>query len=315
MSSSTPASPASRPPLRLAVTFAGAGFADGSSLAQLPGLARQAEALGVDQLAVPDHVVLGPNLAGYPFGPFPETAGNPYPEPLTVLAAVASVTSRLELAPSVVIVPLRPAPLLAKTCATLDVLSNGRLVLGVGTGWYAGEFEASGVPFAGRGARMDDALRACRVLWAESPASFSSETVSFEEMHCEPRPLRRDSIRVWVGGSAGARTVARIAEYGDGWIAPPALPPDELAAGVERLRDSLAAAGRDPGSLDVKVSVPIRDGDVERSLAAAVPPLAAAGVTMIQVAVGSTAPSRAEAPAFLERLTTCFAAYRGARAS
>jgi probable F420-dependent oxidoreductase len=301
--------------LRLAVTFAGAGFADRAGLAGLPELAREAEAMGVDQLAVPDHVALGADTDGYPFGAFPEAPANPYPEPLTVLAAVAAVTTRLELAPSVVIVPLRPAALLAKTCATLDALSNGRLVLGVGTGWYAGEFEASGVPFAGRGARMDDALRACRALWADAPASFSSQTVSFEGLHCEPRPLRPDSIRIWVGGSANDRNVARIAEYGDGWIAPPALSADELAAGVERLREALAAAGRDASALEVKVSVPIRDGDLERSLDVAVPPLAAAGVTMVQVAVGASVPSLAAAPAFLERLTTRFAAYRGALAT
>jgi probable F420-dependent oxidoreductase len=258
--------------------------------------------------------VLGQNTDGYPFGAFPEAPANPYPEPLTVLAAVASLTTRVELAPTVVIVPLRPAALLAKTCATLDVLSGGRLVLGVGTGWYAGEFEASGIPFAGRGARMDDAVRACRALWTGSPASFSSQTVSFENVHCEPRPLRPDSIRVWVGGSANERNVARIAEYGDGWIAPPALPPDELAAGVGRLREALAAAGRDPGALEVKVSLPIRDGDVDRSLDVALPALAAAGVTMVQVAVGASVPSLADAPAFLERLTTRFAAHRGALA-
>jgi probable F420-dependent oxidoreductase len=303
------------PGLRLAVTFAGAGFADRAGLAELPALAREAEAMGVDQLAVPDHVALGADTEGYPFGAFPESPENPYPEPLTVLAAVAAVTTRLQLAPSVVIVPLRPAALLAKTCATLDVLSNGRLVLGIGTGWYSGEFEASGVPFTGRGARMDDTLRACRALWADSPASFSSETVSFEGLHCEPRPLRRDSIRIWVGGGVTERNVARIAEYGDGWIAPPALPPAELADGVARLREAIAARGRDPAALEVKVSVPIQDGDLERSLDVAVPPLAAAGVTMVQVAVGASAPSLAHAPAFVERLTTRFAAYRGALAT
>jgi probable F420-dependent oxidoreductase len=301
--------------LGLAVTFAGAVFAGRSGLAELPALARAAEALGVDQLAVPDHVVLGYDTEGYPWPPFPEAPDNPYPEPLTVLAAVSAVTSRIQLAPSVVIVPLRPAALLAKTCATLDVLSGGRLVLGVGTGWYQGEFAAEAVPFAGRGARMDDAMRACRVLWADSPASFSSGTVSFDRVHCEPRPLRTDSIRIWVGGSASsAPTVARIAEYGDGWIAPPALAPDVMAEGVARIRGALAEAGRDPRGLEVKVSVPVRDGDLARTLEASVPPLAAAGVTMIQIAVGASVPSRTDAPAFLERLTTSFAAYRTLRA-
>jgi probable F420-dependent oxidoreductase len=288
------------------------GLADRPGLARIPELARQAEASGVDQLAVPDHVVLGPVTEGYPFGTFPERPDSPYPEPLTLLAAVAAVTSRLELAPSSLVVPLRPAVLLAKACATLDVLSGGRLALGIGTGWHLDEFEAVGVPFSGRGSRMDDTLRACRLLWSESPASFSSPTVSFENVHCEPRPLRPDSIRIWVGGSASARTIARIAEYADGWIAPPSFAPTQVADGVALMREALHRAGRDPCALGVKITAPVRDGDLARSLEAAVPALVAAGATVIQVAVGGSVGSSEDAPAFIERLATCFDQYRGA---
>src|SRR5260221_470725 len=97
-------------------------------------------------------------------------------------------------------------------------------VIGAGTGWHEDEFAAVGVPFAGRGERMDDTLRACRVLWRDSPASFSSPTVSFEGLHCEPRPLRAD-IPIWVGGTSLPRTIRRVVDYADGWIPPPNLSP------------------------------------------------------------------------------------------
>lgn len=295
--------------LRLAISLAGAGFADRSGLARIPAIARHAEELGVDQLAVPDHVVLGPVTGGYPFGAFPERPDSPYPEPLTVLAAVAGVTERLELAPSSLIAPLRPAVLLAKTAATLDVLSGGRLALGVGTGWHVDEFDASGVPFDQRGRILDDTIRACRALWADSPASFASPTVSFDGLRCEPRPLRADSIRVWVGGGVHRRTAARIAEYGHGWIAPPSLSVDELAGGVDMIRQALAQAGRDPGELGVKITVPLARGDLPRSLEA-VPALLRAGATIVQVAVGAGARRIDEAPAFIEALAERFADYR-----
>jgi probable F420-dependent oxidoreductase len=296
--------------MRLAITLAGASLVGTADLARLPALALHAEEVGVDQLGVPDHVVLGKELVGYPFGPFPEASTSPYPEPLVALAAVAAVTTRLELAPSALIVPLRPAVLLAKSCATLDVLSGGRLVLGAGTGWHRDEFAASGVPFAGRGARMDDALRACRALWRDSPASFSSETVSFEDLHLEPRPVRPDSIRIWLGGGDAARVAARIVDYGDGWIPPPSHTPSAIAEGIAQMREALRSAGRDPSLLDVKKSVPLVDGDLERSLAQAVPDLAEAGVTIVQVSVGSLVRSPDEVPPLLERLGTLFEEYR-----
>jgi probable F420-dependent oxidoreductase len=297
--------------VRLAITLAGPSLVHTAGLSRLPGLARHAEDVGIDQLAVPDHVLLGTELDGYPFGRFPELPTSPYPEPLTLLAAVAAVTSRLELAPTTLIAPLRPAVLLAKACATLDVLSGGRLVLGVGTGWHRDEFAAAGVPFAGRGARMDDTMRACRVLWRDSPASFSSPTVSFQDAHCEPRPLHADSIRVWVGGGNAARAAARVADYANGWIPPPAHGPDAVADGVAQIREELQGAGRDPSQLDVKIAIPVRDGDLERSLESAVPALAAAGVTVVQVAVGALVDSPEQVPALLDRLAARFLDYRG----
>ena len=212
-------------------------------------------------VTMPDHVVLGSGFEKYPYGAFPAGAALPYPEPLTTLAAVASVTSRITLHTSTLIVPLRPAPLLAKACATVDVLSGGRLVLGAGAGWHEDEFNASGVPFAGRGDRMDDTLRACKALWRDAPASVSSPTVSFDGLHCEPRPVRPCGIPVWVGGSSIApdRTAGRRVRR--------RLDPSALAdAGADRRRGGAnpeRAAGR---ALEVSYALPIVDGDLDRSL-------------------------------------------------
>ncbi len=260
-------------------------------------------------LAVPDHVVLGAEIAGFPEKiSFPAT--NPYPEPLTLLTAVAATTSQLALVSSTLLSPLRPAVLLAKTAATLDVLSGGRLILGVAAGWHQAEFDASGVPLAGRGARMDDTMRACRALWENAPATFSSDTVSFENIHCEPRPLQPGSPRIWVGGGNIDRTARRLTDYADGWIVHPSVAPPVIAEGVERIREAMRSAGRHETRLDVKCALPTDEPEIERALEAEVPPRLAAGVTVIQVQVGDYVSSAAEVPPFLERLARAFEQYR-----
>jgi probable F420-dependent oxidoreductase len=288
--------------MKIGVIMGGPLFA-AERLHHLPGLAREAEAAGIDVLTLPDHVVMGQSTENYPYGNFPFNPTQPYAEPLTVLAAAAAVTSTIELLPSTLIVPLRPAVLLAKACATLDLLSEGRFVLGAGTGWHVDEFNAAGVPFAERGRRMDDTLRACRVLWRDSPASFSSPTVSFDGIHCEPRPLRPDSIRIWVGGSNIELTARRVADYADGWLPPPTLTTEQIRDGVARLREARA-------ELTVSYTLPLPDTDLEGTLEAKVPALAAAGVTYLQIPAGRFASSVEEVPPFLERLAGAFAAYR-----
>src|SRR5262249_10547347 len=154
------------------------GHLFGDDLAGLVELARIADDTGIDQLVLPDHVVMGPHLENYPYGRFPLPLEEPWPEPLTVLAAMAGASRRVRLGTAVLSAPLRPAVLLAKTLATLDVLSRGRLEVGVGTGWQAEEYAAEGLDFARRWQLFDDGLRACRVLWRDAPAAFESPTVS-----------------------------------------------------------------------------------------------------------------------------------------
>lgn len=291
--------------ISVSVTLSGLSRLYAGDLAGVVETARIADDLGVEQLAVPDHLAIGQRTDRYPYGRYPLPREEPFLEPVTALAAMAATTRRLRLATGVLIAPLRPPLLLAKSLATLDVLSHGRVDLGVGTGWQREEFAGSGVPFAGRAARMDDALRACRALWRDAPASFMSRTVSFEDLWCLPRPVQAGGIPIWLGGALSDGNLARLVEYGSGWM-PLGLGRGELAEGVNRLRRALRAAGRDPDSVGVRVALDAVRGaegrpDVERTLAT-FGPLAEAGATHASLALARFARSSDEIRPFLEDL-------------
>jgi len=184
----------------------------------------------------------------------------------------------------VLIAPLRPAVLLAKQAATIDSISGGRLELGVGVGWQPEEFEALGVEFSRRGERLTDAIRACRTLWAAAPARFASSSVQFEEIWCEPRPVR-GSIPILFSGSLHRRNLERIAELGDGWVTHPGEDLAQIASGIDTLRRVLRERGRDPALLRVRTRLPLERreaADFRRALDA-VPDYAAAGVTDLTI--------------------------------
>jgi probable F420-dependent oxidoreductase len=269
-------------------------------------LARIADDVGVDQLVVPDHVVMGERVDRYPYGRFPYGPEEPWPEPLTLLTALAAVTSRVRLATGILIAPLRPAPLLAKTVATLDVLSNGRLDLGIGSGWQREEYDASGLAFVGRTAHMDDLVRACRTLWRDAPASFSSPTISFDRIWCRPAPVQPEGPPLWFAGAGNEATARRVAELGTGWLPIGGIDHDELVSGVLLLRKAFADAGRDVAGLGVRAGlVPVRgdDGraDLDRTLAA-VPELLELGATAVSVASGPFVRAPDDVRPFLERV-------------
>ncbi len=251
------------PRLTLSIPSFGPFFPPGR-LHEIVDLARRAEAAGVDTVILPDHVVMGDRTDRYEWGPFPFPVDVPWLEPLTVLSAIAAATSTLRLATGILIAPLRPAPVLAKIAATLDVISQGRLELGVGVGWQREEFDAMGLDYAQRGRMLTDTIAACRVLWTESPASFHSETVSFEKIWCEPRPVQAGGVPVWFSGTLTKRNQDRIARLGNGWIPIMTATREDLAEGVRRLHDALAAAGRDPAALRVRGDLGVAMGDDER---------------------------------------------------
>jgi probable F420-dependent oxidoreductase len=248
-------------------------------------VARAAEDAGVDQVVLADHVVMGARTDRYPYGEFPFPPDDPWIEPLTTLAAIAGATSRVRLGTGVLITPLRPPVLLAKTVATLDQLSGGRVDLGVGLGWQREEYEALGLPFTKRWARHDDLIRACRALWAGrgDPVSFDSPTVSFTDIWCEPPPAQA-RIPIWFGAKATEALGRRIAEQGDGWLPLGRMKAEDVVAESAVLKEAFVAAGRDPAELGIRVGLGVRPDDLS-SLPAKVEPLVEVGVTSFSINV------------------------------
>lgn len=275
-------------PATLAVALSHVEPQVGPHLERFLELAREAEAAGVDQVVLSEHVLLAAEITGHPGAassfPFPGT--EQYPEPLVTLAAVAAVTTRVRLSTNILIAPLRPAALLAKMAATLDCLSGGRLELGVGTGWHQPEYAALNVPMERLPQRLDDTLRACRALWRQRPASFSSPTVSFREMYCCPAPVQEE-IPLWIGGAATRGMARRVAELGQGWTPMGGDDPPELRAGLALIREECERIGRDPSAIGVRVSIfPPRDaspGERIPRMLERIPSLLEAGATVFQV--------------------------------
>lgn len=225
----------------------------------LRGLVRtaiEAERAGFDAVMVSEHVVFGrgsdadgvpPNPRDYalPGNQDPATA---WPSSLLLLSAVAAVTDRIRVVAGAVIPPLRHPLLIAKELATLDLLSEGRLVVQPTVSWHRAEYEALGVPFETRGQRLDEHLAAWEVLWRPEPATFRGRHYAFEEVHLEPKPYRADGPRLWFGGRRLHDPLRRrLVRYGHGFN-PLGRPSDE---DLLELREAMAAAGRDLGELEM----------------------------------------------------------------
>lgn len=199
-------------------------------------LASTVESLGYDSVWVSDHVIV-------PMGEryIPEVML----EPLALLSWLAAATSRITLGTSVLILPYRDPVFTAKFVASVDVLSGGRVVLGVGAGWHEREFEALSAPYADRGATTDEWLRVIRNLWSTETSSFSGRWKSYTDMRLYPKGHEGRQIPITVGGSSSP-SVRRAGELGDGWH-PINLSPPQLAAGVASYRAACSRFDRDPG--------------------------------------------------------------------
>lgn len=289
--------------MKLSVTLSGLSMLYGDDLAGVVETARIADDLGLHQIVVPDHVAIGPRTDRYPYGKFPLPREEPWLEPLTTLAAMAGATERIRLGTGILIVPLRPPALLAKSVASLDALSRGRLDLGVGSGWQREEF--IDVPFEFRMARMWDTLRACRAFWTEAPARFASETTAFEDVWSLPHPVQERGVPLWMGVALSDASLPRIVELGSGWL-PMTSDLEELAQGARRLSAAFAAAGRDPAEIGIRANAPVVMGasgapDLDATLAA-LPALAEVGVTIAGFALARFARSHEKIRPFLEQL-------------
>jgi probable F420-dependent oxidoreductase len=265
---------------------------DPGSWGYLLSRARVLDRTGVDRVLVSDHVVFGEELEEYARPEIGGQAGGTQPtgpdgcwlEPLTLLSVIAGQTSRIRLCTNILLAALRTPAVLAKQAATLDVLSQGRLDMGVGVGWQKAEYDAAGLPFAGRGRLLEHSLDVCQLLWTRQRASYSSQELTFDNIHSMPKPAQPGGVPIWVSGTVNKRVVARLARYGCRWI-PWGPSAAGLSESIRRLRDELAAAGADPGALRVFGNLPVHrsaDGsvDVSRTMAA-VPELAGIGVTEV----------------------------------
>jgi probable F420-dependent oxidoreductase len=198
-----------------------------STRATIAACARTAESLGFDALFVSDHLCIPPDQT--------EGSGGRYLDVITTLAFLAGATERIRLGISVLVIPYRPAVLTAKQVATIQELSGGRMILGVGVGWMKPEFDALGVDKRKRGRITDETLRVLHHLFAHEAEAYNGELVKFPAFVFSPRPARPP---IWIGGN-GQAAMTRVLEFGDGWH--PMLPADKLKPAVAELNGKLAA--------------------------------------------------------------------------
>jgi probable F420-dependent oxidoreductase len=188
-------------------------------------------------------------------------------ETFSILGVVAGATERLRLVTSVLVLPYRNPVLTAKMAASLDVLSGGRLTLGVGAGWLKEEFEALNSPaFNARGAVTDEWITIFKQLWSEAPASFKGRFYRYSDIRCEPLPLQKPHPPIWVGGHSRA-ALRRTARHGDGWhpvgaVAASPLPPQEMRAHLDTLKQLTEAEGRDFSALTISYKAPLYDAGI-----------------------------------------------------
>ena len=237
----------------------------------LVALARRGEALGFSSVMIADHIVFPAQVKSrYPYtvsGDFP--GGGDGLDLLALMGFIAAQTERLRLVSSVMILPYRNPVSTAKALATLDVLSRGRVTVGVGVGWLREEFEALDAPdFDRRGAVSDEYIRIFKLLWTQSPATFAGEFYRFSDLVCRPHPVQKPHPPIWIGGHSRP-AIRRAARLGDGWHpvgANPAVPltPTELRASLDELARLAEGAGRDPSALTSSFKAPVYDLSVSQ---------------------------------------------------
>ena len=219
--------------------------------------AQAAEGLGYSHLVAFDHV-LGADPAHRP-GWRGYTHRDMFHEPFVLFGYLAALT-HLELVPAVIILPQRQTALVAKQAAEVDILTGGRLRLGVGVGWNPVEYEALGMDFHTRGRVVEEQIEVMRLLWSQEIISYKGRYHTITEAGLNPLPTRR-SIPVWLGGSTDI-LLRRVARLGDGWF-PQGYPDQQMGETLERLHVYTREAGRDPTSLGIEARLTIRDTSLD----------------------------------------------------
>ncbi len=227
-------------------------------------IAEAGERSGFDFISVNDHVVVPANFnSKYPYNPGGKWGGAEDGfcfDQLATLAFLTSCTKRMGLLTSVMVVPHRHPVLTAKMLSTIDVLSEGRLMLGVGAGWLKEEFDILGAPFAGRGRATDEYIEAFKALWSQDRPAYSGEFVKFDNVLFAPKPVQKPNPPIWVGGESDA-AMRRTVRLGDVWYpgsnsrSPLLDTPARLGDAMGKLRGMAEKAGRDPGTISLGYSV------------------------------------------------------------
>jgi len=223
-----------------------------------PGLrafVQRAEALGFDAVLAGDHIVLPTGgTQQYPYtsdGSFSRPADEPFLETMTLLGYLAACSETVKLGSTVIILPYRNPVVQAKMFASLDVLTNGRMICGVGVGWLEKEFEILGVPYAERGPMTDEFLEIFIALWTQPEPVFHGRFYHVEGIQFYPKPIQKPHIPIWVGGHT-RRALRRTAKYGDCWHTTRQTP-DFVAQNLPYLHRQIEEAGRDPASVSISL--------------------------------------------------------------
>jgi probable F420-dependent oxidoreductase len=215
-----------------------------------------AEGLGYSHIAAFDHV-LGADVSVRPGWTGPYTLSSMFHEPFVLFGYIAAFTSSIEVVTCVLVLPQRETALVAKQAAEVDVLTRGRLRLGIGVGWNDVEYQALGQSFTNRGKRSEEQIAVLRALFSQDSVTFHGRWHTIEAAGINPRPVRQP-LPIWLGGSADA-TLHRVGKLADGWF--PQIPPDDtLTAALAKVRRSATDAGRDPTSIGVEGRIPYAGG-------------------------------------------------------
>jgi probable F420-dependent oxidoreductase len=240
-----------------------------------------------------DHVAYGENLEAYGDPKNGGSAGGKQPtgpdgiwlEPLTFLTTVGAVTDHVRLGTNILLAALRRPVVLAKTAATIDVLTGGRLDIGIGVGWQREEYVAAGLDFDERGRQLDHTIEVCQLLWRDQVASYDSPELTFENIHQMPKPRQEGGVPIWVSGTVNKRSARRLARFGSGWI-PWGTDAANLVETIPAMRALVEAEGGDPSFGVVGNATLVRDAEGAIDLAATfrgAAPMVEAGVTDVRV--------------------------------
>ena len=231
-----------------------------ATLESIDRIVTAAERHELDSIWTGDHVINATSIASaYPYSPtgrFALGATQPVLEPLTFMGFLAARTTRIQLGVSVLIVPYRNPVVAAKAISSLDYLSGGRTIIGVGSGWMKEEFDALGMPFEQRGKQTDEFIRLFKEMWSQPEPEFEGEYYRFSGITSYPRPIQKPHPPVWVGGNS-KRAMRRALELGNGWQ-PGWSRPDQLRQELEDFERVAERVGRDPKSVELSLIRPLQ---------------------------------------------------------